>query len=115
MSASHYICNAEERFFSAYCLRLAACFVLAHTCFTAAATAQTTGYPSKPIRFVIPYPPGGGSDTIARPLAQRLAELRGQQVVVDNRGGAGGAIGMDAVAHAAADGYTMGMALTAQL
>ena len=72
-------------------------------------------YPTKPVRLVLPYPPGGGSDTIARPLAQRLTARLGQQVVVDNRGGAGGAIGMENAARSAPDGYTIVMALTAQL
>jgi tripartite-type tricarboxylate transporter receptor subunit TctC len=79
----------------------------------APAWAQT--YPSKPVRLVLPYPPGGGSDTIARPLAQRLTESLGQQVVIDNRGGGGGSIGMEHVARSPADGYTIVMALTAQL
>ncbi len=60
-------------------------------------------------------PPGGGSDTIGRPLAQRLTESLGQQVVVDNRGGGSGNIGMEHVAKSAPDGYTIVMALTAQL
>ncbi|MBI3068856.1 MAG: tripartite tricarboxylate transporter substrate binding protein [Betaproteobacteria bacterium] len=83
----------------------------------AAAWAQgaAAGYPSKTIRFVLPYPPGGGTDTIARPLAQRLTEALGQQVVVENRGGAGGAIGMEVVARTAPDGYTIVLAVTAQL
>jgi tripartite-type tricarboxylate transporter receptor subunit TctC len=79
----------------------------------APAWAQT--YPTKPVRLVLPYPPGGGSDTIARPLAQRLTESLGQQVVVDNRGGGSGSIGMEHAAKAPADGYTIVMALTAQL
>jgi tripartite-type tricarboxylate transporter receptor subunit TctC len=72
-------------------------------------------YPLKPVRLVLPYPPGGGSDTIGRPLAQKLAEGLGQQVVVENRGGANGNIGMEHVARAAPDGYTIVLALTAQL
>jgi tripartite-type tricarboxylate transporter receptor subunit TctC len=79
------------------------------------APAWAQAYPAKPIRFVLPYPPGGGSDTIARPLARQLGESLGQQVVVDNRGGGGGAIGMEHAAKAPADGYTIVMALTAQL
>lgn len=75
--------------------------------------AQT--YPNKPIRLVLPYPPGGGLDTIARPLARDLAERLGQQVIVDNRGGASGNIGMELAAKAPSDGYTIVMALTAQL
>jgi tripartite-type tricarboxylate transporter receptor subunit TctC len=78
-------------------------------------TALAQQYPSKPVRLVLPYPPGGGSDTIARPLAQRLGEALGQQVVVENRGGAGGNIGMEHAARSAPDGYTMVFALTAQL
>jgi tripartite-type tricarboxylate transporter receptor subunit TctC len=73
------------------------------------------GYPVKPVRLVLPYPPGGGSDTIGRPLAAKMAEGLGQQVVVENRGGAGGNIGMEHVARSAPDGYTIVMALTAQL
>jgi tripartite-type tricarboxylate transporter receptor subunit TctC len=63
---------------------------------------------------VLPYPPGGGTDVIARPLAQKLTEQLGQQVIVDNRGGAGGNIGMEFVAKSPADGYTLLFALTAQ-
>ncbi len=78
--------------------------------------AQGAGdFPSKPIRLVIPYPPGGGMDTIGRPFARQLSENIGQQVVVDNRGGANGTIGMEIVARASPDGYTIGFALSAQL
>jgi tripartite-type tricarboxylate transporter receptor subunit TctC len=77
--------------------------------------AVAQSYPNKSIRLVLPYPPGGGSDTIARPLVQKLSESLGQQVIVDNRGGAGGNVGMELVARAVPDGYTIVLALTAQL
>ena len=67
-------------------------------------------YPARPIRFVIAYPPGGGSDAVARVIAPRLGEVLGQQAVVDNRGGAATIIGMDLVAKSAPDGYTIGLA-----
>ena len=64
-------------------------------------------YPARPIRIVIPYPPGGGTDIVIRAVGPRLSERLGQSVVIDNRGGATGTIGSEAVAHAAADGYTL--------
>ncbi len=93
------------------CQRIAA--MLLGAALASACYAQT--YPAKPVRLVVPYPPGGGSDTIARPLAQKLTELMGQQMIVDNRGGAGGNVGMELVAKAPPDGYTLVFALTAQL
>ncbi len=78
------------------------------------AVAQSA-YPDKPIRMLLPYPPGAGSDVIARLLAQKLSDNVGQQVIVDNRGGAGGNIGMELAAKAPADGYTLVLALTSQL
>ena len=70
-----------------------------------AALAQA--YPSKPIRFIVPFPPGGTSDVVARIVAQKLTEALGRQVVVENRGGATGTIGHELVAKAPADGYTL--------
>ena len=64
-------------------------------------------YPSKPIRLIVPYPPGGGTDVITRTLAQKMTEVMGQLVLVDNRPGANSIIGSDAVAKAAPDGYTV--------
>ena len=69
--------------------------------------AQTATYPNKPIRLVVPYPPGGGTDVIARILQPRLQADLGQSVVIDNKGGAGGSLGTDVVAKAAPDGYTV--------
>ncbi len=66
-------------------------------------------YPTKPIRFIVTFPPGGSSDLIARALVPILADRLGQQVLVENRPGAGGNIGMEVVARAAPDGYTMGL------
>src|SRR5437764_15323678 len=64
-------------------------------------------YPAKPVRFIVPFAPGGGNDIIARMLGQRLAETWSQQVVVDNRPGAGGNVAAEIPAHAPADGYTL--------
>ncbi len=71
------------------------------------ATVLGQAYPSKPIRVVVPFPPGGTSDTIARTLGQKLTEAWGQQVVVDNRGGVGGSLGAAVAAKSPPDGYTL--------
>ena len=75
----------------------------------AAAAQSPAGYPAKAIRLVVPFPPGGSTDTVARVLAPRLAERLGQPVIVDNRPGAGGSLGVEAVAKAPADGYTIAL------
>lgn len=71
------------------------------------AIAQKSNYPDKSIRFIVPFPPGGGTDIVARVMAQKLSEAFGQSVVVDNRGGAGGTIGAEIAAKSTPDGYTM--------
>ena len=67
----------------------------------------STPWPSRTIRLIVPFPPGGGTDTFARPLAAQLSKELGQQVVVDNKGGAGGTIGASLAAKSPADGYTV--------
>src|SRR5258705_6707363 len=79
--------------------------VLAASGLSQAALAQS--YPTRPVRIIVPSPAGGTTDIIARLVAQRMSETLGQPAVVENRGGAGGAIGADAVAKAAPDGYTV--------
>src|SRR5215203_1738656 len=64
-------------------------------------------YPDKPIRLIVPVAPGGGADITARAVAQKLAAAWGQQIIIDNRAGAGGTVGMDIGAHATPDGYTL--------
>ena len=71
------------------------------------ALAQAQAYPSKPIKMIVPFPAGGTTDIVARLVAQRMTETMGQPVLVDNKAGAGGAIGADLVAKAAPDGYTI--------
>jgi tripartite-type tricarboxylate transporter receptor subunit TctC len=73
----------------------------------AASTGSGQAYPSKPIRMIVPFPPGGGNDILARTVSQRLAEVVNQQIIVDNRGGAGGALGAQIAISAAPDGYTV--------
>ena len=71
-----------------------------------ATAAFAADWPEKPVRFIVPYPPGGGTDVIARIVQPRLAEALGQSIVIENRGGAGGMVGTEAAAKAAPDGYT---------
>jgi tripartite-type tricarboxylate transporter receptor subunit TctC len=78
-----------------------------------AALALAAGYPEKPVRLIVPYPPGGGNDTISRLLAPKFTESTGQQLIIDNRPGAGTTIGTALAARAAPDGYTIVMSSVA--
>jgi tripartite-type tricarboxylate transporter receptor subunit TctC len=78
-----------------------------------ATSVSAQGYPSKPARVIVPYPPGGPTDIVARVVSQKLSEQMGQQFIVENRPGAGGNIGAEAVAKSPADGYTLLVATTA--
>src|SRR5688572_23617834 len=95
-----------ERSIGALTMGLIATTVL----FSAPALAQSQDYPTKAIRIVVPFAPGGGNDILARVIAPRLSESLGKPVIVDNRPGAGGNIGTEMVARAAPDGYTILMA-----
>jgi tripartite-type tricarboxylate transporter receptor subunit TctC len=78
-------------------------------CVVLAAPAYSQEYPVKPVRVIVPFAPGGGSDITARQFSHKLSEYLGQQFVVDNRGGAGGLIGIELTAKAPPDGYTIMM------
>jgi tripartite-type tricarboxylate transporter receptor subunit TctC len=94
-------------------LHRSAALAIALACFSASASAQI--YPSRVIRLVVPFAPGGSNDIIARIIGERLTEALGQSVVIDNRPGAGGVIGTDSVAKASPDGYTLMIGATSTL
>jgi tripartite-type tricarboxylate transporter receptor subunit TctC len=85
----------------------AAVATLLAAAFSASALVHAQGYPERPLRFVIPFPPGGGADHLARIVGVAASERLGQQIVIDNRAGAGGNIAAEVVAKAAPDGYTL--------
>jgi tripartite-type tricarboxylate transporter receptor subunit TctC len=87
--------------------RLAACAIAAATLATLPVLSQAQSYPAKPVRVIVPFAPGGGSDLTARQVSAKFTELLKQQFVVDNRGGAGGLIGMEMTAKSVPDGYTI--------
>ena len=90
--------------------RLASAVILAGTCLAQVAHADSNAardYPNKPVRFIVPSRAGGVADNVARAIARKLSDAWGQQVVVDNRGGAAGAVAAEVTARAAADGYTI--------
>jgi tripartite-type tricarboxylate transporter receptor subunit TctC len=100
--------NRHRRFFS---FIAAACFAACFAATSISGFAQS--YPSKPIKFIVPYPPGGPLDTVARLTGQKLSERLGQPVIVENKPGAGGNLGADFVAKSPADGYTILMGAVA--
>ena len=87
--------------------RLAAQFLAALAFALPFCAPAQSSYPDKPIRFIVPYPPGGGTDVIARIVQDRFAQILGQPIIIDNRGGAAGSLGTDIAAKSAPDGYTV--------
>src|SRR5436305_3594860 len=83
------------------------CALAAALLFAGYGQALAADYPSQTIKIVVPFPPGGGVDVVARVIAPRLGELLGQSVIIENRGGAGGSVGATFVAQAPRDGYTL--------
>lgn len=98
--------RGERRFSTIAMRRIAATLAL---CALVPGAMAQTAFPAKPVRLVITFPPGGSADVVARTMAPRMSERLGQQVLVENRPGAGGNIGIDLVAKSAPDGYTIGL------
>src|SRR5690349_2339532 len=88
-------------------IRSACSFAVAVVVLAASSAAHAADYPSQTIKIVVPFPPGGGVDVVARVIAPRLSESLGQPVIVENRGGAGGSVGATYVAQSPRDGYTL--------
>jgi tripartite-type tricarboxylate transporter receptor subunit TctC len=95
------------RFTSSACALAILLSVAQHAHPQAGNDASPQNYPTRPVRLIVPYPPGGGTDIVARELAPRLVEAWGQQVIIDNRAGAGGTVGHGIAAKSTPDGYTM--------
>ena len=91
-------------------LAVSAAFALTVSLLGSAALAQTSAWPSRHVRLIVPFPAGGGADAIARIVAARLSEMWGQQVLIENRGGASGNLAAETVARSAPDGYTLFLA-----
>jgi tripartite-type tricarboxylate transporter receptor subunit TctC len=91
---------------------LRAAFLAAACCATVTAAIAQSSWPDKPITMVVPFPPGGVADTVARPVAEALSRELKQSVIVENKAGAGGAVGIGFAARAPADGYTVLLSLS---
>src|SRR3981189_2233769 len=111
-AGSRRCCRAESRAGNTMFRTLS--FALAGLWLLAGAAQAQSNYPSRPVRIVVPSPPAGGTDIIARVLAQHFSTAFGQQFFVENRPGAGNMIGIESVARSAPDGYTLLMAETTQ-
>ena len=90
-------------------IKVCKCFLACFGLVLLSSNVMAQAYPIKPIRLIVPFPPGGPTDIVARPLALLLGESLKEQVVIENKGGAGGSIGADIVAKSAPDGYTLFM------
>jgi len=99
-----------DRFKLLNCFLASVAVLLSALFISSTADAQSKAWPDKPIKLIVGFPPGGGSDAVARVIAINLSQMWGQQVVVESRGGAAGTIAADLVAKAPSDGYTLGLA-----